>query len=199
MISATTSTPVAQDLEADFDRIRSRFCDQDFLASKGLGNEVSFHVFAYDAAREDEVRARTATLVAESEAGKLPCRIVQRDLWDVFQTICENRRVLEKIPDYELKRGTEATLSRLQKVATPEAFAQELDYEGREPGRDVLLITGVGKVYPIVRAHAVLENAQHLIEDVPVVMFYPGRYDGHQLHLFGSLNDGNYYRAFSLL
>ncbi len=189
----------AQDLEGAFDRIRSRLVDLDFLANRGLGNEVGFFVFPYDAAREDEVRARTASLVAESDAGRLPCRIVHRDLWDVFLKICEGRRILDRIPDLEARRGTPALLERLQKIATPEAFVAAMDYAPHEPGRDVLLISGVGKVYPIVRAHSVLENAQHVFEDVPVVLLYPGRYDGAQLHLFSSISDGNYYRAFNLL
>ncbi|MDO4849760.1 MAG: DUF1788 domain-containing protein [Coriobacteriia bacterium] len=189
----------SQDLASDFDRIRSRFCDDDFLHNRGLGNEVGFFVYPYDAARELEVRDRMAALVRESEAGQLPCRVVYRDLWDVFESICEERRILDRIPDLEARRGTGALLARLQKIATPEAFARALDYGEREPGRDVLVIGGVGKVYPIVRAHAILENAQHVFEDIPVIMLYPGRYDGRQLHLFGNLSDGNYYRAFSLL
>lgn len=188
-----------QDLEAAFDRIRTRFADPDFLANKGLGNEVGFFVFPYDAAREDEVRARTTALIGESEAGRLPCRIVHRDLWNVFTQICEQRRILDRIPDLEQRRGTPALLDRLHKIATPEAFVQAMDYEPHEPGRDVLLITGVGKVYPIVRAHSILENAQHVFEDIPVVLLYPGRYDGRQLHLFNIISDGNYYRAFNLL
>lgn len=189
----------AQNLEAAFDRIRARLADPDFLANRGLGNEVGFFVFPYDAVREDEVRARTASLVAESDSGRLPCRIIQRDLWDVFLQVAAARRILDRIPDLEARRGTSALLDRLQKIATPEAFVQAMDYAPHEPGRDVLLITGVGKVYPLVRAHAVLENAQHVFEDVPVVLLYPGRYDGAQLHLFGSISDGNYYRAFNLL
>lgn len=199
MTTAAAYAKPAQDLEGDFDRIRARLADADFLANKGLGNEVGFFVFPYDAAREGEVRARTAALVAESDAGRLPCRVIHRDLWDVFLQIAEARRILDRIPDLEARRGTPALLERLQKIATPEAFVQAMDYAPHESGRDVLLITGVGKVYPLVRAHAVLENAQHVFEDVPVVLFYPGRYDGAQLHLFGSISDGNYYRAFNLL
>lgn len=189
----------AQDLEVAFDRIRDRLADPDFLANRGLGNEVGFFVFPYDAAREGEVRTRASALVAESDSGRLPCRIIQRDLWDVFLQIAAARRILDRIPDLEARRGTSALLDRLQKIATPEAFVQAMDYAPHEPGRDVLLITGVGKVYPLVRAHAVLENAQHVFEDVPVVLLYPGRYDGAQLHLFNSISDGNYYRAFNLL
>ncbi len=188
-----------QDIAADFDRIRTRFCDDDFLRNRGLGNEVGFFVYPYDAARELDVRSRMAALAKESGEGRLPCRIVYRNLWDVFESICEQRRILDRIPDLESRRGTDALLARLQKIATPEAFAQALDYDPHEPGRDVLVIGGVGEVFPIVRAHAVLENCQHVFEDIPVVMLYPGRYDGRQLHLFGTLSDGNYYRAFNLL
>lgn len=189
----------AQNLEEDFARLRAKLSDPMFLSNKGIGNEVGFFVFPYDASREDEVRARTDDLVRFSDGGKLPCRIVCRDLWDVFLQICEQRRILDKIPDLERRRGSRALLDRLQKIATPEAFVRAMDYQPHEPGRDVLLVTGVGKVYPIVRAHSILENAQHVFADVPVVLLYPGAYDGAQLHLFNSISDGNYYRAFNLL
>lgn len=192
-------TQHAQNLEKDFARLRAKLSDPMFLANKGIGNEVGFFVFPYDAAREDEVRARTAELVSLSDEGRLPCRIVHRDLWDVFLQICEQRRILDKIADLELRRGSRALLERLQKIATPEAFVQAMDYAPHEPGRDVLLVSGVGRVYPIVRAHSILENAQHVFADVPVVLLYPGKYDGAQLHLFNSISDGNYYRAFNLL
>lgn len=192
-------TQHAQNLEEDFARLRAKLSDQQFLANKGIGNEVGFFVFPYDASREDEVRARTDDLVRLSDEGKLPCRIVRRDLWDVFLQICEQRRILDKISDLERRRGSRALLDRLQKIATPEAFVQAMDYEPHDPGRDVLLVSGVGKVYPIVRAHSILENAQHVFADVPVVLLYPGTYDGAQLHLFNSISDGNYYRAFNPL
>lgn len=199
MTTPTTHAGIAQDLEAAFDRIRARLVDPDFLANKGLGGEIGFYVFPYDAACEDEIRARTAALVEESEKGQLPCRIVHRDLWDVFIKICESHRILDRIPDLEARRGTPALLDRLHKIATPEAFVQTMDYKPHEPGHDVLFITGVGKVYPLVRAHSILENAQHVFDDIPVVLLYPGRYDRRQLHLFNSISDGNYYRAFNQL
>ena len=66
-------------------------------------------------------------------------------------------------------------------------------------GRDVLIITGVGKIYPFMRAHIILESIQPVFSDIPVVLFYPGTYDGQQLKLFGTIADGNYYRAFNQL
>lgn len=131
-------------------------------------------------------------------------RVVHFDLWDVFLQICTERRILEKIPALEEHRGTEGLLRRMEKIATPEAFLKVMSerYEqlgGQTPGRDVVLVSGVGKVYPLVRAHNILENAQPVFTEVPMVMLYPGVYDGQQLHLFGKISDGNYYRAFSLI
>jgi len=38
-----------------------------------------------------------------------------------------------------------------------------------------------------------------VMRDKPLVMFFPGRYDGQTLRLFGTLKDDNYYRAFKLV
>lgn len=187
-----------------FTELRQRLQDPEFLAGHGLGNEVPFFILPYAAAQEDEVRAQTASLLADFPTEQDGTRVVHFDLWDVFLQICEERRILEKIPALEERRGTEGLLRRMEKIATPEAFLKVMSdrYEqmgGQRAGRDVVLIGGVGKVYPLVRAHNILENAQPVFTEVPMVMLYPGVYDGQQLHLFGKISDGNYYRAFSLL
>ena len=69
----------------------------------------------------------------------------------------------------------------------------------RTPANSVVFITGIGKCYPILRSHTVLNNLPHVIDHVPVVMFYPGKYDGQELVLFGEIKDDNYYRAFKLV
>lgn len=193
------TTQISTDIARDFDRLRERFADNGFLNNRGLANEVGFYVYPYDASRELEVRQRTAELVAESQTDGSPYRLVERNLWQTLLTICEDKRILGKITTLEEKRGSDALLRQLQKIATPETYARTMDYSPHDPGRDILLITGVGQVYPFVRAHSVLENAQSLFEDIPVVLMYPGRYDGQQLHLFDRISDGNYYRAFNIL
>ena len=64
---------------------------------------------------------------------------------------------------------------------------------------DILLITGVGKVYPFMRSHNILDNLQHIFSDIPVVLLYPGTYNGQELSLFDEFQDGNYYRAFNMI
>lgn len=79
----------------------------------------------------------------------------------------------------------------------------EMFKEGAEDtGNKIVLITGVGKSYPIIRSHTILNNLQSVFRRNPVVMMYPGRYEiknSMTLRLFERLDDDNYYRAFPLV
>lgn len=187
-----------QEFQHRCDVLRERLTDDGFLSNKGLGNEVGIYLFCYDPSLELDVRSFVVKCVADSNEGRLSCRIVERNLYDVLLQICEDKRILDRIPQQEERRGTETLLGQLQKIASPEAFANAMDYEPHRPG-DVLFITGVGEVYPALRAHVLLDNIQSIFHDMPIVLFYPGRYDGQSLSLFNTLTDGNYYRAFDLI
>ena len=53
------------------------------------------------------------------------------------------------------------------------------------------MISGVGRVFPYMRSHNILNNLQHVFDDVPVVLFYPGDYNGQTLTLFEAFMDDN--------
>lgn len=192
-----------EEFTARADVLRARLADPDFLANRGLGNEVGIYLFCYDPALELEARDLFARLARESEAGQLPCRLIERNLYDLMWSICEERRIDGAVARMEQRRGTQALIDQLRKTASAEAVAAAMAYEPHEPG-DVVLVTGVGEAYPLLRAHVLLDNIQHLFADVPLVVAYPGRYDGQSLCLFAGagqrgLEDGNYYRAFNLV
>ena len=63
---------------------------------------------------------------------------------------------------------------------------------------DIILVSGIGSVYPIVRTHNLLSALQPKLGHTPLVVFYPGVYDGQYVRLFGKLK-GPYYRAFKLV
>ena len=125
--------------------LRDRLGNAGFLSNKGLGNEVGFYLFCYDPALELEAREYVKGLVRESEAGSLGCRIVKRDLYDVFLGICEKKRILDKIPQQEQRRGLDALRQMLQRSASVDLFAQEMAYDDHRTG-DVVFITGVGEI-----------------------------------------------------
>lgn len=192
-----------EEFTARADVLRARLADPDFLANRGLGNEVGIYLFCYDPSLELEARDLIARLIRESETGQLPCRLIERNLYDLIWSICEERRIGGAVARMEQRRGTQALVDQLRKTASAEAVAAAMAYEPHEPG-DVVLVTGVGEAYPLLRAHVLLDNIQHLFADVPLVVAYPGRYDGQSLCLFSGagqrgLEDGNYYRAFNLV
>ena len=47
-----------------------------------------------------------------------------------------------------------------------------------------------------MRVHALLEAMQLLFNSVPILVFYPGEFDGHYVKLFNKLKANEYYRAF---
>lgn len=195
--ASPTANPAAPlSLEARLDTLRARIQQPDFLHNRGLANEVGFYVFDYPASRELEVRDFTARLKADPG---LACNVVERNLWGMLLRVCEERGILEKIAALEERRGSDALVERLQSIVTPERIVATMDDWPHEPGRDVLLVSGVGQVYPFVRAHSVLENAQHVFADIPFVLLYPGTYNRVDLRLFSRLDDSNYYRAFNLI
>lgn len=183
------------DIMDKLNKVSDRLSAESFLSNKGLSNEVGIHVFCYDPKDELTVREYFKLLKTRTD---VPYRLIECDLYKIFLEICEDKHILKSIPNMEEKKGKDYLLEQLQKIATPEAFISKMDYEPHKHG-DVLLISGVGKVYPFMRSHKILDNIQHIFADIPVLMLYPGTFDGQDLGLFGQFLDGHYYRAFNLL
>lgn len=184
-----------EDIMKNLNKVSARLSEENFLTNKGLSNEVGIHVFCYDPKDEMTVRAYFENLKSKIDT---PYRLIECDLYRIFLEICEEKHILKSIPNMEERKGKDYLSDQLQKVATPEAFVEKMNYEPHKPG-DVLLITGIGKVYPFMRSHKILDNIQHVFSDIPVLMLYPGTFNGQDLGLFGKFLDGHYYRAFNLL
>ena len=183
------------DIKQELDRIKGRISDANFLANKGLSNEVGIHVFKYEPQYELIVRDYIERLVNTPSDDY---RVIERDMYKIMLEILEEKRVLGTVPSLEEKKGKEYLLNQLQKIATQEEFLNKMKYEPHERG-DVLFLTGIGKVYPFMRSHKVLDSMQQMFSDIPIVMFYPGEFNGQSLILFDKFHDGNYYRAFNLI
>lgn len=177
--------------------LREKLADEAFLSNKGLSNEVGLYVFAYSPKEEMAVRCFVDELT-KLDGTQGQCRAIVFDLYEILLDICRERRILERIPQMEAQRGAEFMLKQIQRVAPPEAYVARMRYENHRHG-DVVFITGIGRVFPYMRSHNILNNLQHIFDDLPVILFYPGAYSGQTLTLFELFMDDNYYRAFNLV
>ena len=99
---------------------------------------------------------------------------------------------------WKLRRARPPLLEEFGCIITAETIVERL--EAKLAGASgALFLTGVGEVYPLVRAHTVLNLIHSSFPSNPVVMFYPGDFNGHELKLFSALPSINYYRAFNIM
>jgi len=172
-----------------------------FRKNKGLGNEVGYYVFDYPPEQELLVRERVEYIRKKNEQSDDEYRIVVFDLYEIIIEILKEKGYLEKCYEFEKKRGfdriTKAVGNMLRITAKDSLIVNYI--RERTPEKAIVFLVGIGKCYPILRSHTVLNNLHQVIDNVPVVMFYPGKYDGQELILFGEIKDDNYYRAFKLV
>lgn len=179
------------------DKIIPKIKEDKFLQGRGLGNEISFYIFDYEPREELIVRDYVKHLKKEFNYEGSNRSVIEFDLYKMLLEIAKEKRIFDRVFQVEEKQGKDALFKALTTFAKPDIFLSKIKEQLGE--HNVVFITGVGKVYPFVRSHTILNNLQEVIDKIPVIMFFPGRYDGQSLQLFGKFKDDNYYRAFPLV
>lgn len=189
-----------KDIYARLDEILPKIVGNDFRENRGLGNDIGFYIFDYDPEYELLVRDRIK-FIKNKAKGAYGLNIIEFDLYEIMIEILDSKGYLKKNFIMEEKKGSEYVFT-----ATKKALRLTLDNDllvqyisERLDDSDIVFITGVGKAWPIIRSHTVLNNLHRVVEKQPLVMFFPGEYDGGSLMLFNYLKDDNYYRAFELI
>ena len=188
-------------LEERLDQAEAKIRKPSFRENKGLGNEVGYYIFDYAPEHEMKVRERVKYIEQKYSTEMEGFKVVVFDLYDIMIGILEEKGYLEKCYEFEQKKG----LERIQKaigntLRITAADSLIVSYiQEHTPENSVVFLVGIGKCYPILRSHTILNNLHQVVDHVPVVMFYPGKYDGQELYLFGEIKDDNYYRAFKLV
>ena len=181
-------------------QILPRITSRDFLDSKGLGNEIGFWIFDYPPDRELDLRSFVFGTVLPALAKQVPAlRADTIDLLQLVTSLLEERNLLDKAMEMQKNKGDESTLSALRSVLKEDKIAQKIAAQHDIANLDLLVLTGVGAVYPMLRTHTLLSALHPIMGNTPLLMFFPGRYDGHSLRLFNTLAEDHYYRAFRLV
>jgi hypothetical protein len=184
-------------LNARLDQIIPKIKEDKFIEGRGLGNEISFYVFDYEPQAELVVRDYIKHIKKEFGYEGSNRRIIEFDLYKMLLEITKDKRIFERIFEMEERQGKDQLFKAMTTFAKPEVFLGKIKEQMDD--YNVVFLTGIGKVYPFVRSHNILNNLQEVLDNVPVIMFFPGKYDGQSLQLFGKFKDDNYYRAFRLV
>lgn len=191
---------MSQTFEERLNQILPKLISADFLNNWGLGNEIGFWIFDYPPEKELAMRAFLQDVILPALARhQPPIRTATVNLFDVVVGLLDKRGLLDKAIEMQRIKGDEAVFVALRSVLKEDKLAQRLVTLIDPDHADVVILWGVGTVYPMLRTHTLLSALHPLMKDTPLLMLYPGRYDGHSLRLFNKLTEDHYYRAFRLV
>ena len=188
-------------LNKRLDLIEPKILNKSFRTGRGTANEVNFWIFDYDPEDEMAVRAHVEHLINRVNNKYDDVKIAGFDLYDLMLDVLRGKNYLSKIEQMEQQKGSEAIINPIKRTLR---LTEDGDLvirkivESLTPERDIVFLTGIGKAWPIIRSHTILNNLHSKIDKNPLVMFFPGNYTS-ELRLFGEITDDNYYRAFKLI
>lgn len=187
------------DLDERLNKILNKVTSDDFLGGQGLGNEVPFYAFDYLPQDEVKVREHVRFLQGAIIKRRPELKVAFINLFELMLDMLKDRNKLDQSIEMQAKKGDDYMLKALKAPLDAGKVAKELvdRYPPSEFG--LLVINGVGSAYPLIRTHNLLNNLQPFMGQTPLVVFYPGLYDGQSLKLFGQLGEKPYYRAFRLV
>ena len=193
-------------------KILPRITSKEFLKGTGIGNEIGFYIFDYPPEQELKVRDHIRFLMEHIPKQKPDLRVKHINLFDFVLEYLQARNLLDKALQMQREKGNEALKTALAGPLHSGKLVPVFGDVAKPDQHDLVLVSGVGSVYPMLRTSTLLNNLQPVMGRTPLILFYPGKYDQLTLRLFGKLSlsvasEGtgkpktpeHYYRAFRLV
>jgi len=203
---------MSDSLTERLNKILPRITSDEFLKGSGIGNEIGFYIFDYPPEQELRVREHIQFLVDHIPRQRPNLRVKHVNLFDFILDYLKNRKLLDKALQMQREKGNDALKTALAGPLHPQKLVPVFREVVKPEEHDLVLVSGVGSVYPMLRTSTLLNNLQPVMGRTPLIMFYPGKYDQMTLRLFGKLSlsvssEGagkakkpeHYYRAFRLV
>ena len=186
--------------EERLNQILPRLISPDVLSNQGAGGEIGFWIFDYPPEEEMAMRAWLADVIEPGLRKQVPAvRFQTVDLFQLVVDLLDERKLFDKACEMQANKGDAAVLASLRSVLKEDRLAARMTEKLDVTQLDLLIVKGVGAVYPLLRTHTLLSALHPHMRNTPLLMLYPGTYTGQSLSLFNTLSDDNYYRAFRLV
>lgn len=194
------TTHLTTRFEERLNHILPRLTSPDVLSNQGAGGEIGFWIFDYPPEQEMAMRAWLTDVIEPGLRKHVPAiRFQTVDLFQLVIDLLKERKLFDKACEMQASKGDAAVLASLRSVLKEDRLAARMTEKLNIAELDLLIVKGVGAVYPLLRSHTLLSALHPHMRDTPLLMLYPGTYNGQSLSLFNTLSDDNYYRAFQLV
>jgi hypothetical protein len=202
IIASDMASRIDENLDQKFDHLFRVIGGKNFLESRAIGNEQPFYISAYHPSLQSRVDVLLPSLIKRLSSSGVA--VLHLNFYDLVIELLTERGVLDRLIEKEPALDRDTFLSTLRNVSDPKDHLVPLIAKKLEENRPaVVMLDGVGLVFPYIRSHNVLEKLQGVTGKTPSVLFFPGDYSfveqrGSYLKLFGAMPDDRYYRAFNI-
>jgi hypothetical protein len=197
-------------LQRRLEQIAPRIVRPDFLQREGIGNEIACHIFDYPPEDELQVREHIEALGAQLSSNHRSLSWCHINLLDVLTGYLQSRKLLDSALKMQQKKGDQGVIRALAGPLAAEKISTYIATTHQPAQHDLILLSGVGSVWPVIRMHSLLNCLHKDLDGTPAVIFYPGSFDGTTLQLFNRADTRDdaraaavsarpYYRAFTLV
>ncbi|ASG03053.1 DUF1788 domain-containing protein [Vibrio anguillarum] len=174
-----------------------------FIKMEGLNGDIPFHICPFEPSLQSEINVLVKQV--KNYLRDAQVKVLEVNLYDLVIDISRQEGDWEWLLENETTMSKDELKEELQGIIdTKTVLIPAIVEKMAESDFDILMITGVGEVFPYIRSSSLLENLQIKAKDKPTLLFFPGKYKhslekGSSLILFGTLEDDKYYRAFNIL
>ena len=183
------------DMDIIFEGVYQKLISTDF--GQNLGGELPLFIQQIPVSKQSELKYQANRLV--SRLAKQGKKAIVIDLFCLSIKILDEEGVLQTLLEEEKELDSDTILSTLDSILDiKEVIIPRINDIIKDNELDFVLITGVGRVYPFLRSHSILNNIEGIANRCNIILFFPGIYNNLQLSLFGIISDENYYRGHNL-
>lgn len=179
------------------DQIEKVINTPQFRENESISSETGYYIFDYEAKDEIIVRKYITSLVDTNNSKNDFLKIAIYDVYEILIELLENEGLLDDSIEMEKKDGMdyliESITGLLQLEQTNNYFVNYIVENTLD--EEVVFVVGIGKIFSFVSASKIFNSLHQIFDKVPVVIFYPGKYDGQVLKLFNEFVEDNHYRA----
>lgn len=190
-----TQLSTFHDMDTLFEHIYNKLITPNF--GENLGGELPLYIQPFPTRQQSAIPQQVERLMKRLE--KKGISSLNINLYDLCTQILQEEGILDAILEGEREIDKDTMVSTLDSVLDIKTVIipriQSLIAE-KEP--KFVFIHAIGRVYPFLRSHGILNNIDELTAGSNLIFFFPGEYNNLQLKLFGRISDENYYRGQNL-